>query len=250
MNELRTLPGFARPPRLARRRAARAGRAAELPRPPDAGGDEVLGDGRHPRHRARGELGHDARLVQVGLRLPQPDRRLCRGPLQPAPRHLRQPVRLVGRDLATGHVTTYEQLLATRALMGISEAFYIPAALALIADYHAGPTRSRAVGLHQMAIYCRRDRRRLRRLRRRQPGLGWRLAFDACGLVGMLYAVPLFLLLRNPPRPDRTRRIGRPSPAGSACANCSATSRSSCWCSTSRCRRWRAGSCATGCRRS
>ena len=53
----------------------------------------------------------------------------------------------------TGHVTTYEQLLATRALMGISEAFYIPAALALIADFHTGPTRSRAVGLHQMGIY-------------------------------------------------------------------------------------------------
>ena len=35
---------------------------------------------------------------------------------------------------ATGHVTSYDDLLATRALMGISEAFYIPAALALIAD--------------------------------------------------------------------------------------------------------------------
>jgi len=45
---------------------------------------------------------------------------------------------------ATGHVATYEQLLATRALMGISEAFYIPAALALIADFHPGQTRSRA----------------------------------------------------------------------------------------------------------
>ena len=54
----------------------------------------------------------------------------------------------------TGHVTTYEELLWTRSLMGISEAFYIPAALALIADYHTGATRSRAVGLHQMAIYC------------------------------------------------------------------------------------------------
>src|SRR5260221_5176321 len=53
----------------------------------------------------------------------------------------------------TGHVTTYEQLLVTRALMGISEAFYIPAALALIADFHTGRTRSRAVGLHQMGIY-------------------------------------------------------------------------------------------------
>ena len=47
----------------------------------------------------------------------------------------------------TGHVTTYEQLLATRAVMGISEAFYIPAALALIADFHTGGTRSRAIGL-------------------------------------------------------------------------------------------------------
>ena len=82
--------------------------------------------------------------------------------------------------------------------MGISEAFYIPAALALIADYHTGPTRSRAVGLHQMAIYCRRDHRRLRRLRRRRPDLGWRFAFDACGVFGMAYAVPLVLLLREP----------------------------------------------------
>ncbi len=53
----------------------------------------------------------------------------------------------------TGQVTTYEQLLWSRSLMGVSEAFYIPAALALITDYHTGPTRSRAVGLHQLAIY-------------------------------------------------------------------------------------------------
>ena len=38
--------------------------------------------------------------------------------------------------------------------MGISEAFYIPAALALITDFHCGPTRSRAVGIHQMGIYA------------------------------------------------------------------------------------------------
>src|SRR4051812_16778753 len=36
----------------------------------------------------------------------------------------------------TGHVHTFHELLAARALMGISEACYIPAALALIADYH------------------------------------------------------------------------------------------------------------------
>ena len=81
------------------RRAALAGGAAELPRPPDARGDEVLRDGRHPEHRHRGELGLHARPVQVGLCLPQPGRRLHRRPLQPALHHLRQPVRLVGGDL-------------------------------------------------------------------------------------------------------------------------------------------------------
>ena len=54
---------------------------------------------------------------------------------------------------ATGHVTSYEDLLWMRSLMGISEAFYIPAALALIIDHHSRSTRSKAVGLHQMAIY-------------------------------------------------------------------------------------------------
>ena len=53
---------------------------------------------------------------------------------------------------ATGQATTYDHLLATRAAMGLSEAFYIPTALALIADHHASATRSRAVGLPQIGI--------------------------------------------------------------------------------------------------
>ena len=48
----------------------------------------------------------------------------------------------------TAHASTYEELLATRALMGISEACYIPAALSLIVDYHKGATRSLATGIH------------------------------------------------------------------------------------------------------
>src|SRR5690606_13978103 len=38
---------------------------------------------------------------------------------------------------ATGYATTFEQLFAARAFMGISEAFYIPAAMALIMDWHS-----------------------------------------------------------------------------------------------------------------
>ena len=102
---------------------------------------------------------------------------------------------------ATGHVTTYDQLLAARALMGISEAFYIPAALALIADYHLGPTRSRAIGLHQMGIYLGVIIGGFSGYAADSPTLGWRWAFDACGIVGVLYALPLFFFLRNPTRP-------------------------------------------------
>ena len=95
----------------------------------------------------------------------------------------------------TGHVAGYRELLAARSLMGISEAFYIPAALALIAEYHRGATRSRAVGLHQMAIYAGVIAGGFGGFVADAPGLGWRLAFDACGIFGMLYAFPLALLM-------------------------------------------------------
>jgi MFS family permease len=99
---------------------------------------------------------------------------------------------------ATGHVRTYEELLATRALMGISEAFYIPAALALIAGLHSGPTRSRAIGLHQMGIYLGVIAGGFGGYVADAPDLGWRWAFSAAGLLGVVYALPLFVLLRNP----------------------------------------------------
>jgi MFS transporter, Spinster family, sphingosine-1-phosphate transporter len=114
----------------------------------------------------------------------------------------------------TGHVTTYEQLLATRALMGISEAFYIPAALALIADFHTGGTRSRAVGLHQMGIYVGVIIGGFGGYVADHPGLGWRVAFDACGIAGIAYAVPLFFLLRNPIRPADAPHRPTTSPLG------------------------------------
>ncbi len=100
---------------------------------------------------------------------------------------------------ATGHVTTYDGLLVTRSLMGLSEAFYIPAALALIADHHRGATRSRAVGTHQMAIYLGVIAGGFAGYVADSPSLGWRRAFDACGLIGVAYALPLTLLLREAP---------------------------------------------------
>jgi len=101
---------------------------------------------------------------------------------------------------ATGHAHTYEQLLWIRGLMGISEACYIPAALALIADFHLGPTRSRAVGIHQMAIYVGVIIGGFSGYAADHPDIGWRMAFSAAGAVGVVYAVPLLFLLKNPPR--------------------------------------------------
>jgi MFS family permease len=101
---------------------------------------------------------------------------------------------------ATGHVSSFNELVAARAVMGISEAFYIPAALALIANFHPRETRSRAVGVHQMAIYTGIIIGGFSGYAADSPSLGWRWAFDLCGVVGLVYALPLFMLLRNPPR--------------------------------------------------
>jgi len=112
----------------------------------------------------------------------------------------------------TGHVHTYHQLLAARSLMGVSEAFYIPAALALITDYHTGKTRSRAVGLHQMAIYVGVIVGGFGGYVADAPTLGWRTAFDACGILGMFYAVPLLLLLRDAPTATSNPNFPESSP--------------------------------------
>jgi len=99
----------------------------------------------------------------------------------------------------TGHAQTYQQMWWARAIMGISEACYIPAALALIADFHHAGTRSRAVGIHQSGIYLGiicgglggyvADSR-----------YGWRSGFQWFGLAGLVYAVVLLLFLKNAPR--------------------------------------------------
>jgi MFS family permease len=103
----------------------------------------------------------------------------------------------------TGQVTTYDELLCARSLMGISEAFYMPAALAFITDCHRGATRSRAVGLHQTAIYLGVMAGGFGGYVAASPELGWRFAFTAAGVVGMFYAAPLVFLLRGRTQSDQ-----------------------------------------------
>ncbi|MDB6057703.1 MAG: transporter, partial [Verrucomicrobiales bacterium] len=87
----------------------------------------------------------------------------------------------------TGHAITFDQLLFARGLMGVSEACYIPAGMALIMDYHRGPTRSLANGIHVSGVFVGSG----------LGGLGgwlaerheWGYAFKLFGAIGVLYAV-------------------------------------------------------------
>lgn len=96
----------------------------------------------------------------------------------------------------TGHVTDYTTLFIARACMGISEACYIPAALALITDYHRGRTRSLATGIHMSGIYTGMAIAGLGGSMGEM--MGWRMTFALFGLVGIAYAFVLIVFLRDP----------------------------------------------------
>ena len=93
---------------------------------------------------------------------------------------------------------TFEQIYWLRALMGVSEALYIPAGLSLIADYHSGRSRSLAVGLHMTGLYTGQA----------IGGFGatvaaafsWQTTFHWFGIIGIVYALLLVLFLRDKKR--------------------------------------------------
>jgi len=102
---------------------------------------------------------------------------------------------------AMGFAQSFTQLLWLRAIMGISEALYIPAGLSLIADFHEGKTRSLAVGVHMTGLY----------MGQALGGFGatlaaaftWHTAFLSFGLVGMVYALVLVCFLKDAPHATR-----------------------------------------------
>ena len=97
--------------------------------------------------------------------------------------------------LLMGTAHSFTALIWMRRAMGISEAFYMPAGLSLIADYHQGATRSLAVGIHMSGVY----------MGQALGGIGgwiaqsvsWRAAFASCGCVGVLYGIVLAIFLRD-----------------------------------------------------
>ncbi len=100
-----------------------------------------------------------------------------------------------GVTLAMGYATNFHVLYVLRAMMGVSEALYIPAALALIADYHKEGTRSLAIGIHMTGLYFGQA----------IGGFGatvassfsWQTAFHSFGLIGIVYSLILIVFLRE-----------------------------------------------------
>ncbi|MEO8127348.1 MAG: MFS transporter [Bryobacteraceae bacterium] len=96
----------------------------------------------------------------------------------------------------TGYVRTIPELLVTRALMGISEACYLPAALALVVAAHPQRTRSLAAGIHQSGLYTGAI------LGGAWGGwmgetYGWRPVFSILGVIGLVYLSVLWWFLRR-----------------------------------------------------
>ncbi|MDO4790014.1 MAG: MFS transporter [Porphyromonas sp.] len=97
--------------------------------------------------------------------------------------------------LLMGMSSSYNTIFILRAIMGISEALYIPAGLALITEYHTGRTRSLAVGIHMTGLY----------MGQALGGFGatvahhfsWQTTFISFGLAGVIYAVVLALALKD-----------------------------------------------------
>lgn len=96
-----------------------------------------------------------------------------------------------------GYADTFHELYWLRAVMGISEALYIPSALSLIADWHQGKSRSLAVGVHMTGLYVGQA----------IGGFGatvaamfsWHSAFHWFGIIGVAYSLVLMLALRENP---------------------------------------------------
>jgi MFS family permease len=101
--------------------------------------------------------------------------------------------------IATSLSTKYGHLVLFRALEGLGEAFYYPASMSLISDYHGTRTRSRAMSFHQSSVYagtiaggtvagfCGQY-------------YGWRSGFYLFGTLGVLLGIVLVGLLREPKR--------------------------------------------------
>ena len=105
-------------------------------------------------------------------------------------------------SLATGltaFAVGYRSLVAVRALGGLAEAFYFPAAMSMLGDFHGPTTRSRAMSIHQSSVYIGSIAGATLSAVIAEHH-GWRPAFLLFGGLGVVLSGLLLLLLREPVR--------------------------------------------------
>ncbi len=122
-------------------------------------------------------------------------------------------VGLVFWSLATGAsslASGFALLLAMRGLTAVGESAYYPTATALIGDWHRPVTRSRALSLHQTAVFA-------------GAGLGavatgyiadrlsWHAPFLIFGGIGIVHAIVLWRTLRDAPIVHTAAEAGKPA---------------------------------------
>ncbi len=101
--------------------------------------------------------------------------------------------------ICTALSTNYLQLVLFRALEGFGEAFYFPASMSMISAYHTSETRSRAMSAHQSSVYAGTIAGGT------FAGVlgqhyGWRSGFYVFGGLGVLLALVLLAVLKEPAR--------------------------------------------------
>ena len=97
--------------------------------------------------------------------------------------------------LLMGFTHDFSTLYILRMVMGLSEAMYIPAALALIADFHTGKSRSLAIGVHMTGLYVGQALGGFGAMLSHH--LSWENTFIYFGLFGALYALVLATFLHE-----------------------------------------------------
>ncbi len=106
---------------------------------------------------------------------------------------------------------SFHQLLFFMAALGLVVTVYFPSAMSLISDYHGRSTRSRAMGIHQTAVYVGTIGGGF------LGGLigerfGWRWSFIIFGAMGIVLGLTLMGFLQEPQRGAADVEDGNPHP--------------------------------------
>ncbi len=109
----------------------------------------------------------------------------------------------------TAFAKSFWVLLPLRALLGLAQACYVPTGVALVTDFHRGPTRAFATGINLTGMVCGSiigsscgwlaDR------------YNWHAAFLIIGLPSLAYTGLVYFFLKDPPR-ERASAAGPVAP--------------------------------------